>query len=197
MKNEHYVYALIDPINRIPFYIGKGKKDRCFSHLKGYANYNEKKLNYINNIRNLGFEPIIYKIIEDLSNGNSLKCESYLIKYYKEFLTNKDASPPDRTGSKLSESHKEKLKYKNIGKTLTQDHKNKIGLSNNHVPNYKINKKYIDNSTKRNEGSKNPNSKSILCNGIKFGCMKDAYEYFNISKQTFKKRYEFEFLTNL
>ena len=25
---EHYVYALVDPINRIPFYIGKGKKDR-------------------------------------------------------------------------------------------------------------------------------------------------------------------------
>jgi hypothetical protein len=53
----------------------------------------------------------------------------------------------------------------------------------------------IDNSTKRNEGSKNPNSKIIICNGIKFGCMKDAYEYFNVSKQTFKKRYEFEFLS--
>lgn len=197
MKNEHYVYTLIDPINRIPFYIGKGKKNRCFSHLKGYANYNEEKLNYIINIRNLGFDPIVYKIIEDLSNEDSLKYESYLIEYYKEFLTNKKVSPPDRTGSKLSESHKEKLKYKNIGKTLTQDHKNKIGLSNCHIPNYKTNKKYTDNSSKRNERSKNPNSKPILCNGIKFGCMKDAYEYFNISKQTFKKRYEFQFIANL
>ena len=24
---EHYVYALVDPINRLPFYIGKEKKD--------------------------------------------------------------------------------------------------------------------------------------------------------------------------
>jgi hypothetical protein len=197
MKNEHYVYALVDPINKIPFYIGKGKKDRCYAHLKGYANYNEEKLNYIKNIRNFGFEPVVYKIIENLSNKDSLEYEDYFIEYYKEFLTNKKISPPDRTGSKLSESHKEKLKNKNIGKTLTQDHKNKIGLSNCHIPNYNINTKYIDNSINRNERSKNPNSKSIICNGIKFGCMKDAYEYFNISKQTFKKRYEYNFLSNL
>ena len=104
MKKEHYVYALVDPINRIPFYIGKGKKDRCFKHLKGYANYNQEKLKYIDNIRNLGFETIIYKIIENLSNLDSLKLESYFIDYYKEFLTNKEIVPPDRTGSKLSES---------------------------------------------------------------------------------------------
>ena len=100
MKNEHYVYALVDPINRITFYIGKGKKDRCYAHLKGYANYN-------------------------------------------------------------------------------------------------INKFYKDKSLHKNEGSKNPNSKKIICNGITFGCMKDAYEYFNVSKQTFKKRYDFNFLANL
>ena len=26
---EHYVYAIVDPINKIPFYIGKGKYERC------------------------------------------------------------------------------------------------------------------------------------------------------------------------
>lgn len=197
MNEEYYVYALVDPINRIPFYIGKGKKDRCFKHLRGHANYNQEKLKYIDNIRNLGFETIIYKIIENLSNSDSLKLESYFIDYYKEFLTNKEIVPPDRTGSKLSESQKEHLRLKNIGKVLTEEHKNKIGMANSHKPNYEINKKYIDNSSKRNEGSKNPNSKSIICNGIKFGCMKDAYKYFNVSKQTFKKRYEFNFLANL
>ena len=197
MINEHYVYALVDPINRIPFYIGKGKKDRCFKHLKGQANYNQRKLKYIDNIRNLGFEPIVYKIIENLSNSDSLKLESFFIDYYNEFLTNKKIVPPDRTGCKLSESQKDQLKLKNIGKVLTQEHKNKIGIANLHKPNYKINKKYIDNPLKRNERSKNPNSKSIICNGIKFGCMKDAYEYFNVSKQTFKKRYKFNFITNL
>jgi len=194
---EHYVYALIDPINRIPFYIGKGKKDRCYAHFKGHANYNLDKLNYIKNIRFLGFEPLVYKIIENISNSDSLEYESYFIEYYKEFLTNKDIIPPDRTGSKLSQEQREKLREKNLNKKLTEEHKKKIGISNSHKPNYKINKKYIDNPIKKNERSKNPNSKSIICNDIKFGCMKDAYEYFGVSKQTFKKRYKFEFLSNL
>jgi hypothetical protein len=194
---EHYVYALVDPINRLPFYIGKGKKDRCFAHLKGYANYNKDKINYINNIRILGFEPIVYKIIEHLSNKDSLIVEDYFIEYYKEFLTNKDRIIPDRTGSKLSDDQKRALRKINLGKKLTENHKRKIGKSNQHKPNYKINKIYKDNSSKRNEGSKNPNSKKIICNGILFGCMKDAYEYFNVSKQTFKKRYDFDFLSNL
>jgi len=188
---NYYVYALIDPINIIPFYIGKGKNNRCYTHLKGYANYNQEKLNYINNIRNLGFEPIVYKIVENLNNSQSLKIENVLINYYKEYLTNKDIVIPDRSGCKLSDEHKNKLRLKNIGKTLSEDHKEKIGNSNKHVPNYEINKQYIDNSSKRNEGSKNPNSKRIICNKVEFGCMKDAYEYFNVSKQTFKKRYDY------
>ena len=146
MKNEHYVYALVDPINKIPFYIGKGKKDRCYAHLKGYANYNEEKLNYIKNIRNFGFEPVVYKIIENLSNKDSLEYEDYFIEYYKDFLTNKKISPPDRTGSKLSESHKKILKEKNSGKKLSENDKTKIGTSNSHNPNYTIITLYIDNS---------------------------------------------------
>ena len=34
MSNIYYVYALIDPITDLPFYIGKGKNNRCYSHLK-------------------------------------------------------------------------------------------------------------------------------------------------------------------
>ena len=156
---EHYVYALIDPINKVPFYIGKGKGDRCYAHFKGYANYNQNKLNYINNIKKLGFEPKVYKIIENLSNKNSLKIESTLISYYKEYLTNKDIVIPDRTGSKLSDRQKQILRSKNLGKKLTEQHKRKIGDANKHIPNYEINSVYVDTSTKRNEGSKNPNSK--------------------------------------
>ena len=33
-ENKYYVYALIDPINRLPFYIGKGCGNRAWSHLK-------------------------------------------------------------------------------------------------------------------------------------------------------------------
>jgi hypothetical protein len=79
--NEHYVYALIDPINDVPFYIGKGKGYRAWKHLKPYQKTNKKKLKYIENIRQLGFEPIVKKIIENLSNEDALLFESFYIKY--------------------------------------------------------------------------------------------------------------------
>lgn len=32
---ENYVYCLIDPESKKPFYLGKGSEDRVFSHAKG------------------------------------------------------------------------------------------------------------------------------------------------------------------
>ena len=29
-----YVYVLVDPLDNVPFYVGKGKGDRVFSHVK-------------------------------------------------------------------------------------------------------------------------------------------------------------------
>ena len=165
--------------------------------MKSRSNYNENKLNYINNIRSLGFEPVVYKIFENLTNDDSLLIEKILIDYYKDYLTNMKYSVPDRTGSKLSENHKRILREKNLGKTLTETHKKKIGLSNQHIPKYDIQDSYVDKSTARNEGSKNPNSKKIICNGIVFGCMEDAYSFYKVSKQTFKKRYNFKIIANL
>ena len=46
--NYYYVYVLVDPINRIPFYVGKGKGNRMYQHLKGDKG-NKKKVRYIEN----------------------------------------------------------------------------------------------------------------------------------------------------
>ena len=37
-KLGYYVYALINPINNKPFYIGKGKENRVFSHKEEVIN---------------------------------------------------------------------------------------------------------------------------------------------------------------
>jgi hypothetical protein len=192
--NDYYVYVLVDPINRIPFYIGKGRSDRCYRHLKGQAEYNDDKLKTISNIRMLGFEPVVYKIYEGLDNKSSLRIESLLIDYYDELLTNIKSYPPDRTGCSLTEEHKQKLREKNVGKTLSQSHKDKIGNSNKHIPTYDTTETYVDKSLNRNEGSKNPRAKRIECGGIEFGCMKDAMKYYGVSKPTFKKRYTYKIL---
>lgn len=89
--NIYYVYALVDPINKIPFYIGKGKNKRCYDHTKGYDKKNIKKVNYIQNIRDLGFEPKVELIENYLTNSEALKFESACIETAKSMgipLTN-------------------------------------------------------------------------------------------------------------
>jgi hypothetical protein len=126
------VYALVDPINKLPFYTGKGKGDRMYTHLKGRANYNLNKLKTIDLIRKLNHEPLALKIIDNLSEVESLEYEMFYIKSFKESLklTNYIVQPPSRTGKKLSEEHKQKLREFNTGKKLSGEHKRKIGLSN-------------------------------------------------------------------
>lgn len=192
---EFYVYVLIDPFNNRPFYIGKGKGDRAFSHTKGWSNYNEDKLNYIQSIRMLGQEPIIKFIKKGLSNEESLRIEKFLINHFSYCLTNKKSIPPDHTGIQLNEEHKSKIRKSLSGRSLTDEHKKKIGKSNSCVPNYNQKGNYIDDSSSRNEGSKNPRSKKIKVGDRIFNCMKHAYEFYGVSKPTFKKRFNYEIMS--
>jgi hypothetical protein len=63
-----YVYAYIDPRDESIFYIGKGLGSRATAHLKDSSE--SKKVTYINELRNAGFEPRIdilsYGLRDDL-----------------------------------------------------------------------------------------------------------------------------------
>lgn len=79
MENIYYVYALIDPRTDMPFYVGKGKNNRMFNHLKEKTS-GVKKNNKIFEIREAGFEPIAIKLLENLSEDNAYKSEEDIIK---------------------------------------------------------------------------------------------------------------------
>ena len=68
---KSYVYIYIDPRTDEIFYVGKGKGDRCFSHL---AEDSEKeKVKRIKDIYNDGFEPKIEIVIHGIEDDETVK----------------------------------------------------------------------------------------------------------------------------
>jgi hypothetical protein len=98
MQNIYYVYIYLDPrkqgnfyyqennlsliFNYEPFYVGAGKNKRLYDHLQEAkrTHKNSYKINKIKAILNLGYEPIIYKLCENMSFNNSRLLEKYICK---------------------------------------------------------------------------------------------------------------------
>jgi hypothetical protein len=72
-----YVYMYIDPRNLRPFYYGKGKGSRQFSHLLDTAE--SDKTAKIREIRREGLEPTIRVVAKGLSEDQALLVEKTLI----------------------------------------------------------------------------------------------------------------------
>lgn len=113
-KNKiYYVYMYLDPRNWVPFYIGKGKGNRMYAHIrnKTQKNENKHKRNKINKILELGMEPIVLKAKEHLFENNAQELETALILHFGRIgfenngcLTNilLNSNPPCRKGVKDS-----------------------------------------------------------------------------------------------
>lgn len=81
-----YVYALIDPRNNKPFYIGKGKDDRCLSHFKKHQlekENNSKKRAKIKKIKKMGLDPVIEFYAQNIEDEKlAYTIEEFYIKKY-------------------------------------------------------------------------------------------------------------------
>lgn len=78
-KNIYYVYQYYDPIRKEPIYIGKGKDQRAYSHLK-IKNKKHPLKHRILWIRKYNKEPIIKILKNNLTEKQALKLEKQYIK---------------------------------------------------------------------------------------------------------------------
>ena len=110
----YYVYQLVDPFTKLPFYIGKGSGRRATTHLwKIPETRNQYKENKIADIRKNGKEPLIEYLIVNIFDEDiaySIE-EAYIKKYGRKgyetdgILTNVclNSRPPNHKGKTYEE----------------------------------------------------------------------------------------------
>jgi hypothetical protein len=81
--NDYYIYALIDPRDNSPYYIGKGMGDRYKKHFcnSTLENRNPHRSNKIKKLRRLGYTPKdhVTKVATGLSEERAYELEEFII----------------------------------------------------------------------------------------------------------------------
>jgi hypothetical protein len=126
--NNYYTYIYIDPSrNNEPIYIGKGKCNRAYYHLKLKG-----KSPFISRLKHMkvcGVKPIIKFIVKDISEEDAHWNEQYLIMWYgrkdlgKGPLLNLTDGGEGVSGRKTSNLTKEKMSLAKIGKPRSEEEK--------------------------------------------------------------------------
>lgn len=96
---KYYVYLYIDPRTDQPFYIGKGKGNRAFSHLNEVKE--SDKVQLIKEIRDSGYEPKIELLKYGLTEKDSLLVEATAIDLlHIDKLTNQSRGHGSKHGAR-------------------------------------------------------------------------------------------------
>ncbi len=127
MENKYYVYFLLDPRNfYLPFYIGKGSGDRCYSHYEEtrLTCYNLYKFNKIQKLKSLGYKPKILIFADNLTSQEAYDIEEQqILKFgrinFEDYGILVNISPGGNCGPILC-GDKTRSMVKNIQKNLEE-----------------------------------------------------------------------------
>lgn len=135
LTNSFYSYVYVDPRSDEPFYVGKGKRDRAYTHLKG--SHNQLVERKINKIRATGQEPLVV-IMETSTEKFAFMLEQGLIKLLGRIdkgtgtLCNFTDGGEGTSGVVVSDEHKRKVSEKLKGIVrgpLAAEHRQKMMAS--------------------------------------------------------------------
>lgn len=128
-----YSYLYVDPIHNQPFYVGKGKGDRAYVHLK--KSRNNFVNNKINKIRKLGYEPLV-GLIRTSTEKYAFMLEQGLIKLLGRkdngtgVLCNLTDGGEGTVNINVSDEHKQKIsasmKGVLLGRPISEEHRQRI-----------------------------------------------------------------------
>jgi hypothetical protein len=148
----YYVYYLVNPETKNPFYVGKGKGNRCKQHLTDKMEYsrNKRLTGHIKKLRERGIEPVIIKFKENLVEKDAYDLEEKKILEYGRIGFEKngilmnlliEARPPLLRGKDngfYNRTHTEETKKiigeKNKGRIRSEETKEKIRQTHLGIP---------------------------------------------------------------
>lgn len=174
---DYYVYYLVNPETKVPFYVGKGKGRRCKQHFTDKFEYaRNKRLNgHIKKLKENGIEPIIIKFKENLNEKDAYDLEEKQILYYGRIgfegngvlmnliLDNKaprlcgEENP--FYGRKHTEETKRKIGDSNRGRIHTEETKQKMSETHKGVPKSEDHRRKIGDKSRGRSHSKETKEK--------------------------------------
>lgn len=168
MMNESYVYLLVDPRNNQPFYVGKGRGNRCRFHLneaKYYSKRKSKKLNKIRKLFSLGMEPTIIKVEENVTDSEAIDLEVLLIAEMRDIgipLTNMTDGGDGAQGYKHSEEYKQMMRERFAGRVIAEEHRLKMCKPKSEAGRENMRKARLATTYRPSEETKRKTSKTLL-----------------------------------